>query len=88
MAAEARAEGFEEIARHFENVAKVEARHEARYLKLLANVKGGEVFAKPGRKLFWACRNCGFVHEGEAAPATCPACKHPQAYFEIKADNF
>lgn len=87
MAKNARDEGFEDIARLFDNLAKIEKEHEARYKKLLDNFKAGHVFAK-SQKVKWRCRNCGFVHEGEKAVATCPVCKHPQAYFEMMADNF
>jgi rubrerythrin len=83
----AKAEGFAEIADTFEKVALVEKEHETRYRKLLDNVKNGSVFkkAKPVR---WVCRNCGYVHEGAEAPESCPACKHPQKYFELKAENY
>jgi rubrerythrin len=87
MARTAREEGFDDIARLFENLAKIEKLHEARYKKLLANFESGQVFAKPG-KVRWVCRHCGFVCETEKAPATCPVCKHPQAYFEVVAENF
>ncbi|GBR76618.1 rubrerythrin [Candidatus Termititenax persephonae] len=83
----AQAEGFAEIATAFEKIATVEKEHEARYRKLLANLQDGTVFrkAKPVR---WVCRNCGYVHEGAEAPESCPACQHPQKYFEIKAENY
>ena len=87
MAKTAREEGFDDIARFFENLAKVEKEHEARYKKLLANLQSGQVFAKSG-KVRWRCRECGFVYEGEKALQTCPVCKHPQAYFEVAAENF
>ena len=87
MAKEAREEGFEELAVMFENIGKVEAEHEKRYRELAKNVEDGTVFAKGG-KLFWKCRNCGFIFKGAAAPEKCPACAHPKAYFEILADNF
>lgn len=83
----ARAEGFDALADQLAEVAKIEKRHEERYRKLLANIKNGEVFARPEAKR-WECRNCGHIHVGEKAPETCPACKHPQAYFEITAENF
>jgi rubrerythrin len=67
-------------------LAKIEKEHEARYKKLLANFQSGQVFARPQR-VRWRCRNCGFAHEGEKAPETCPVCKHPEAYFEIVAEN-
>jgi len=83
----AKKEGFAEIANTFTKVAAVEKEHEARYRKLLDNLKNGTVFkkAKPVR---WICRNCGYIHEGTDAPAVCPTCQHPQAYFEVKADNY
>ena len=87
MAKVARDEGFEDIARFFDNLAKIEKEHEARYRKMLANLQSGQVFAKAG-KVKWRCRECGFTYEGEKALATCPVCKHPQAYFEVVAENF
>jgi len=80
-------EGFPEIARLFTKIGSVESGHEARYRKLYANVAKGTVFnsAKPTK---WHCRNCGYVHEGKAAPAKCPACDHPKAYFELLAENY
>ena len=87
MAKVAREEGFEDIARFFDNLAKIEKEHEARYRKLLANLQSGQVFAKAS-KVKWRCRECGFVYEGEKALQTCPVCKHPQAYFEVAAENF
>jgi len=83
----ARAEGFAEIASIFKLTAKVEAEHEKRYLKLLKNLEEQTVFAKQ-KKTRWVCRNCGFVHEGEKAPAQCPLCQHPQSYFEEQAENY
>ena len=80
-------EGFSEIATTFRLVAKVEAEHEKRYLKLLENLESGKVFKKD-TKVRWKCRNCGYVHEGEEAPNKCPACKHPQSFFEIKETNY
>jgi len=68
-------------------IAKVEKEHEGRYRQLLANVEGSKVFQKNG-KTVWHCRNCGYVHEGDSAPQSCPACKHPQAYFEVLAKNW
>jgi len=87
MAKVARQEGFEEIARLFDGLAKIEKEHEERYERLLENVQSGRVFAKPQR-VRWRCRNCGFIHEGEKAVQMCPVCKHPQAYFEVVADGF
>ena len=88
MAQTAREEGFEDVARLFEGLAKIEKEHEARYRKLLANLQAGQVFAKADNKVRWRCRNCGFIHEGPKAPPTCPVCKHPQAYYEVAAENF
>jgi rubrerythrin len=83
----AEAEGFKEIAVMYRAIAKAEASHEARYLKLLANLENGEVF-KREEKVKWQCRNCGYVHEGKTAPQNCPACQHPQAHFEIEKENY
>ena len=83
----AREEGFAEVAGAFALIARVETEHEKRYLKLLQNVESGQVFKKPA-KTVWACRNCGYVHEGESAPGKCPACLHDQAFFEEKAENY
>ena len=77
----------EELAAQFEGVARIEKAHEERYLKLLENLKNGEVFKK-GNKVLWFCRNCGHVEIAESAPAVCPVCKHPQAYFQVKAENY
>ena len=87
MAKTARDEGFEDIARLFDGLALIEKEHEVRYKKLLANFQSGQVFARSG-KVKWRCRNCGFVYEGEKALQMCPVCKHPQAYFEVAAENF
>jgi len=87
FAEEARQEGFEELAKRFEGVAAIEKRHEERYRKLAANIEKGEVWVKVGEKR-WECRNCGHVYIGEKAPEVCPVCKHPQAYFEIEAENY
>jgi rubrerythrin len=83
----ARQEGFEEIAKTYKEIGEVEAKHEKRYRKLLADVKEGKVFKKDA-VVKWHCRNCGYVHEGAAAPDQCPACKHPQAYYEVLAENY
>ncbi len=83
----AREEGFEQVAAVFASVAVAEKQHERRYLGLLANVEAGTVFKKQG-KVAWRCRNCGYVHEGEEAPDTCPACAHAQAHFELLAENW
>jgi len=80
-------EGFIEIATTFRMVAKVEAKHEARYRKLLDNVRNQKVFKKEG-KVFWKCRECGYIHESDAAPTICPCCKHPQAFFEVWVENY
>lgn len=87
FAKEAREEGFEEIAKLFEGVAAIEKEHEERYLKLLENVKGGLVFSKDGEAI-WQCVNCGHIVVGKQAPELCPVCAHPQAYFQIKSDNY
>jgi len=83
----AKEEGFPEIARSFEQIAKVERFHESRYRKLAANVANGEVFKKKS-PVRWHCANCGYVLEGTEAPKECPACKHPQAFYEVLAENF
>ena len=82
MAKTARQEGFEDIARLFDGLAKIEKEHEERYKKLLENFQSGRIFARPQR-VRWRCRNCGFTYEGEKALTMCPVCKHPQAYFEV-----
>ena len=87
MAKEAREEGFPEIARHFENVAKVEKEHQARYETLIKNVETDKVFQKD-QKVRWYCRNCGFIYEGAKALDQCPVCKHPKAYFEVAKSNY
>ena len=83
----AREEGFNEIADLFDGVAAIEKEHEARYMKLLENVKGGLVFSKEGDAV-WQCTNCGHIVVGKQAPETCPVCAHPQAYFQVKAENY
>jgi len=83
----ARKEGFHEIAASFKEIGEVEKQHEKRYRKLLDNVKNNKVFKKE-KKVMWKCRNCGYVHEGKDAPKQCPACKHPQAYYEVMAENY
>lgn len=87
FAEEAKAEGFDDIARLFERVALIEKRHEERYKKLLENVEKNEVWGKTGPRR-WECRNCGHVYIGEKAPEMCPTCKHPKAFFEIEAENY
>lgn len=83
----ARDEGFAEVARSFEQIAKVENFHEARYRKLINNVANVEVFKKKA-SVKWHCINCGYVIEGAEAPRECPACKHPQSYYEVLAENY
>jgi rubrerythrin len=78
----ARAEGFEAVARLFEGIAAIEAHHEERYRTLANQVRTGEAFKRATTKQ-WICRECGFIHEGPEAPAGCPVCAHPQAYFEV-----
>lgn len=80
-------EGFEHIAGLFEQVAEIEKHHEERYLKLLENLKSGVVFERDGEYI-WVCRNCGHLHKGSSAPAVCPVCSHPQAYFELRSTNY
>ena len=80
-------EGFREVAAAFKMIAKVEAAHENRYRTLYNNLEEGKVF-KRADKVIWKCRNCGFIHEGTVAPKMCPACLHPQSYFEIKESNY
>lgn len=80
-------EGFKQIAVAFKMIATVEAQHEKRYRKLLANMEAGQVFEKD-EAIWWQCRNCGFVIEGKKAPLKCPACEHPQAYFEPMKQNY
>ena len=87
FAKEAREEGFEEIARLFEGVAAIEKEHEERYRKLLANVENGLVFSKEGDTI-WQCSNCGHIVIGKKAPEVCPVCAHPQAYFQVKSENY
>ena len=87
FAKEAREEGFEDIAKLFEGVGAIEKEHEERYRKLLANVQGGLVFSKDG-DMIWQCRNCGHIVVGKQAPEVCPVCAHPQAYFQVKAENY
>ncbi|MFH1902930.1 MAG: rubrerythrin, partial [Candidatus Omnitrophota bacterium] len=80
-------EGFPEVARSFAEIARVERFHEGRYRKLISNIEKGEVFQKPA-PVKWHCSNCGYVFEGAQAPKECPACKHPQAYYELLAENY
>lgn len=83
----AKDEGFAEVARSFEQVSKVEKFHEARYRKLINNLANGEVFKKRAA-IKWHCTNCGYVLEADQAPKECPACKHPEAFFEVLAENY
>ena len=87
MAAEARAEGFDEIADKFEMVGAIEREHEERYRKLLANIKEGIVFSRDG-DVIWQCSNCGHIVVGKKAPDVCPVCDHEQAFFQIKPENY
>ena len=80
-------EGFEPIAKVFEHIAIAEKQHERRYRGLQKNIENGTVFKKDG-KLIWRCLNCGYTHNGEQAPESCPACAHPRAYFEVLAENW
>lgn len=83
----ARAEGFEDVAKAFDEISKVESAHEARYRKLLENVKTGKAFKKQS-KIVWKCRNCGYHYEGAEAPDACPACKHGKKFFEVFVENY
>jgi len=80
-------EGFGDIATAFRMIARAEKAHETRYKKLYDNLEMGKVFKREG-KVVWKCRNCGYLHEGVSAPERCPACLHPQSYFQIKEDNY
>ncbi|MDR0866941.1 MAG: rubrerythrin family protein [Planctomycetota bacterium] len=80
-------EGYKDLAAQLRNVAKIEKRHEERYLKLKANLDSGEVFVRQGEQR-WECRNCGHIHVGPHAPELCPTCKHPKAYFQLEETNF
>jgi len=80
-------EGFSEIADLFRKIAVAEKQHEKRYRGLLANVTGGKVFEKD-KPVAWRCLNCGYVHESQVAPQVCPACAHPQAYYEVLGENW
>lgn len=83
----ARQEGFGEVAVQFKEIAEVEEQHEIRYRKLLKNIKESKVFKKDA-VVKWKCRNCGYVHEGKEAPEKCPACAHPQGYYELLCENY
>ena len=80
-------EGFKDVATSFKMIAKVELEHEKRYLKLLENIEQNKVFEKE-EETEWMCRKCGYIHKGKKALKTCPACKHPEAYFEVHALNY
>jgi rubrerythrin len=83
----ARKEGFKEIADSFKQIAEVEEKHEKRYTKLLKNILNDKVFKKD-KVVMWKCRNCGYIHVGKEAPKKCPACKHPQAFYEIFEETY
>jgi len=83
----AREEGFEEIAVQFKEIAEVEEEHEKRYRQLVKNLKENKVFKKD-TEVKWKCRNCGYVHVGKEAPDKCPACAHPQSYYEVLCENY
>ena len=87
MAREADEEGFHDLAEQFRGVAAIEKMHEERYRKLLSNVEAMQVFEKSGVTI-WECRNCGHIVVGTKAPEICPVCKHPQAFFEVRAENY
>lgn len=87
FAEDAREEGFEQLAVLFEGVAEIERHHEERYRKLLENIENGLVFSKDGDTI-WKCSNCGHIIIGKNAPAICPICAHPQAYFQVEAKNY
>lgn len=87
MAKEAVEEGFADIAYRFRAVGAIEKHHEERYRTLLENIEKGIVFSRCGETV-WVCRNCGYIVTGENAPQVCPVCKHPQSFFEIKAENY
>jgi len=84
----AREEGFSQIADFFHEVAEVEEEHEKRYNALLRNIKEKRVFQRDDENTKWRCRNCGYVHTGKEAPTVCPACAHPQSYYELMAENY
>lgn len=87
MAREAEEEGFKELAAQFRMIAEIEKHHEERYRALLKNLEEGKVFKK-NDKVIWECRNCGHLHVGDKAPEMCPVCNHPQAHFEVHAENY
>lgn len=83
----AQEEGFLEIADVFRAVSVAEKQHEKRYRALAANIESGKIF-KRDKEVVWRCRNCGYLHSGKESPETCPACAHPQAYFELLGENW
>jgi len=83
----AKEEGFLDVAESFEEIAEVEEEHEKRYRKLLENVRNGTVF-KRDEEVEWHCLNCGYIHHGKEAPEVCPACQHPQSYYELHIPNY
>jgi rubrerythrin len=83
----AKDEGFPEVARSFKQIAEVEEFHEGRYRTLIKNITDSQVFQRK-EKTKWHCTNCGYIHEGTEAPKECPACKHPQSYYELLAENY
>jgi len=83
----AKEEGFPEVTTAFRSIAVVEKQHEARYRKLLQNIEQGTVFKKE-KVVRWKCRNCGYIHEGKTPPTKCPACEHPEAFFEVLEENY
>lgn len=83
----AKKEGFKEAEKVFTEISEVEEGHEARYIKLAKNVKEGKVFKKD-KEVYWKCRNCGYIHKGKTAPKICPACAHPQSYYELLCKNY
>jgi len=83
----AKEEGFPEIAFVMQAIARAEVAHEERYRNLIANIEKGQVFRREG-KVIWKCRNCGYLHEGTEAPESCPACAHPQSYYEVWCQNY
>jgi rubrerythrin len=83
----AKEEGFKDVADSFKQIGEVEEKHEERYRKLLENLKGKKVF-KREQTVKWKCRNCGYIHEGKEAPKICPACKHPQAFYELFVETY
>ena len=87
FAKDAEEEGFTALAKQFRMVAAIEKTHEERYRKLLSNVEMQQVFEKAGETM-WECRNCGHLVMGKKAPASCPVCAHPQAYFEVRKENY